>query len=100
MRVSRSRQVHFPIMLFFCGASLNIPHVQRALPNAGGGPVAATHWLCDYPPSGLFFLTFHIPICEMGRPAMLVAPPFWRMEVACVSTVRAGRGGRLISVRR
>lgn len=42
--------------------------------NAGGGAVAATHWLGDDPSSELFLLTFHILTWAMGRPLSAMLP--------------------------
>lgn len=67
-RVSSIKQMYFPIMTFFHGASLNIESKS---------PVSGAHCLYDYHLNDSTFLTFHIPICKMGRlpPAMIVDLP-------------------------
>lgn len=67
-RVSSIKQMYFPIMAFFHGASLNIE---------SRSPVSVAHCLYDYHLNDSTFLIFHIPICKMGRlpPAMIVDLP-------------------------
>ena len=67
-RVSSIKQMYFPIMTFFHGATLNIE---------SGSPVSVAHCLYDYHLNDSTFLIFHIPICKMGRllPAMIVDLP-------------------------